>query len=31
MNTFFSNIAINLNVPEYDDCEGISGNSSDPI
>ena len=31
INTFFSSIVINLNVPEYQDCEGISGNISDPI
>ena len=31
MNAFFSNIVINLNVPEYHGCEGISGNISDPI
>ena len=31
MNTFSSNIVINLNVPEHHDCEGISGNVSDPI
>ena len=31
MNTFFCNIVINLNVPEYHDCEGIYGSISDPI
>ena len=31
INTFFSNIVINLNVPECHDCEGISRNISDPI
>ena len=31
MNNFFSNIVINLNVPEYPDCEDISGNISDPV
>ena len=31
MNTFFSNIAINLNVPECHKYEGISSNISDPI
>ena len=30
-NTFFSNIIINVNISEYHDCEGISGNISDPI
>ena len=30
-NTFFSNIVTNLSVPEYHDCEDISGNISDPI
>ena len=30
MNSFFCNIIINLNVPEYHDCEDISGNTSDP-
>ena len=29
MNSFFCNIIINLNVPEYHDCEDISGNTSD--
>ena len=28
---FFSNIAINLNVPEQHGCESISQNISDPI
>ena len=31
INTFFSNIVISLNVPEYHDCKGISRNISDPI
>ena len=31
MNTFFSNIVFNLNVPEYHGCEGISENISDSI
>ena len=31
MNTFFSNIVINYNVPEYYDCEGISRNISDTV
>ena len=31
MNTFFANIVINPNVPEYHGCEDISGNISDPI
>ena len=31
MNTFFSNIVISLSVPKYHDCEGISGDISDPI
>ena len=31
MNTFFSNIAINLNVPECHKYEGVSSNISDPI
>ena len=31
MNTFFSSIVINLNVPQYHDCESISGNISHPI
>ena len=31
MNTFFSNIVINLSVPEYRVYEGISRNISDPI
>ena len=31
MNTFFSDITINFNIPEYHDCEGISGNISDLI
>ena len=31
MNTFSSNIAINRNVPEYHDCEGVSKNISEPI
>ena len=31
MNTFFFNIVINLNVPEYHDYDGISRNISDPI
>ena len=31
MNTFFSNIAINLNVPECHKYEGISSNISNPI
>ena len=30
-NTFFSNIIINVNISEYHDFEGISGNISDPI
>ena len=30
-NPFFSNIVINLNVPKYHDCEGISGIISNPI
>ena len=30
-NTFFSNIVTNLSVPEYHDCEDISGNISDSI
>ena len=31
MNTFLYNIMINVNVPEYHDCESISGNISDTI
>ena len=31
MNTFFSNIVINLDVPEYNDCEDISRNIYNPI
>ena len=31
MNTFLSNIALNFNVPEYHEYEGISRNFSDPI
>ena len=31
MNTFFFDITINFNIPEYHDCENISGNISDPI
>ena len=31
MNTFFSNIATSLNIPEYHEYEGISRNISDPI
>ena len=31
MNTFFSNIVINLNVPEYHKYESISRNISDAI
>ena len=31
MNTFFFNIVINLNVPEYHDYDSISRNISDPI
>ena len=31
MNTFFSNIETNFNVPEYDDCNDIYGNIADPI
>ena len=31
MNTFLSNIALNLNTPEYHEYEGISRNISDPI
>ena len=30
MNPFFSNIVTNLIVPEYHNCEEISGNTSDP-
>ena len=30
MNTFFSNIVTNPIVPEYHNCEEISGNTSDP-
>ena len=30
MNTFFSNMVINLNVPEYQEYEGIARNNSDP-
>ena len=29
MNTFLSNIALNFNVPEYHEYEGISRNFSD--
>ena len=31
INFFFFNIVINHNVPEYRDCESISGNNSDSI
>ena len=31
LNTFFSNIVSNLNIPEYSNCEPLANNISDPI
>ena len=31
LNTFFSNVVTNLNIPEYADSDPIANNMSDPI
>ena len=31
LNTFFSNIVINLNILEYSNCEPIANNISNPV